>query len=257
MQGPSNEARMRAARGISLAFAAAITLATGATPALACDLLQVCTSGPQKGGSQRADKPRSEAWMLGAINDARAQHGAGSLTWDASLDRLATAHAERMAKAARVFHNEAGLRARRAQTGETLGENVGLGVDLDDVHDAFLASASHRHTMLGPFDRIGLGVVRRAGEVYVVEVFATRSGYGNAASPSHADASSDVTGRRAHAKLAGEPVLVHSGAAPRPAAPMVAVQASGRSSNPLILLGGAIVLFGLRKVRYLLPRSKP
>lgn len=255
MARPSNEGRMRAARAITLAFAATIALTIGATPSLACGFLEICTTDPQTDETQRSRQPKTEAWLLGAINDARAQHGAGSLTWDASLDSLATSHAKRMAAATRLFHNEAGLRARRAQTGETLGENVGLGVYLDDVHEAFLASTSHRRTMMGPYERVGLGIVRRSGEVYVVEVFASRGGYLSVAQASHSDTSTEATGSRARPRAGGEPVLVRSEAAPRPAPPMVAVQARGSSANPLLLLGGALVLLGLRRVRYLLPRK--
>lgn len=241
---------MRAARAISLAFAATISLAAFPTPGLACGFLEVCTEQPS-GGDRAEPKPKSERWMLGAINSARTQRGASALTWDASLDALATKHAKRMAAAAEVFHNEAGLRERRARTGETLGENVGVGADLGDVHEAFLASASHRHTLLGPFARIGLGVARRAGEVYVVEVFATRPGYGTT---THGAVSANPI-RTQHAASrrgpSGEPVLVRAATAPRAAAPVLAAQPRHSAANPLPWLGIAagVVGIGIRRAR--------
>lgn len=227
----SKQPRMRGIRAVIALSVAASALVAGQIPARACPLLQDCTSTPQ----QANQPPKTERWLLNAINVARSNHGRAPVRWDASLDAMATAHAKRMAAAAQTFHNGAGLRERRAQTGETLGENVGVGPDLDDVHRAFLASASHRQTLLGPFERVGLGVVRkRSGEVYVVEVFASDRGYGSAPSrPATAAPAQPDRRRVASVKRDGEPFLVGERRSPRPAAPVLAAQAHPGGPGPL------------------------
>lgn len=235
-----------------LAAAAAFALGAGSVPADACTLLQPCTSGPSRPSG--SSTPKTERWLLDAINDARAARGAGRVAWSQGLDELATVHARRMAKAARVFHNEPGLRARRAQTGETLGENVGVGTDLDDIHAAFMASSSHRHTLLGPFERVGLGIARRGAEVYVVEVFATDGAWGASAGAPHAAAEPRKARSAVNQRPAGHPVLVGRTDAPRAAAPLIAspTPAAPSGTVPWILaIGGglAIGLLGAQRAR--------
>lgn len=238
---------MRSRRLWAAAFAV-FALVIGGGNASACGLLELCpdgADGPERTGSA----PRTERWLLDAINGEREQRGLSPVAWDASLDDMATQHARRMARAARVFHNEEGLRARRARTGETLGENVGVGVDLDDVHAAFVASAPHRHTLLGPYARVGLGIVRRGPEAYVVEVFATRGGHRVAPADASALSSGQEPPRRSLAAR-GEPVLVRVARAPRPTPPALATRPSGASTQPVIpilVIGGLIA--GLRVLR--------
>jgi uncharacterized protein YkwD len=255
MEEASKEPRMRAVRAVSAAFTAALLLVTGSTPALACDLLEICTEGSSP-TEPSVSRDRTATWMVGAINAARADAGARRVTRDGSLDDLALGHARRMAKAAGSFHNQEGLRARRAETGETLGENVGVGPDLESVHRAFLGSSSHRHTLLGAaYERIGLGVVRRGGEVYVTQVFATRPGYGYAA-PASRPASDVVT--RPASRPEGDPVRVRSLAMQR-VPPALAPAVARTPSEPGLWVGlslGALVLATRRIWRLMAPLGR-
>jgi uncharacterized protein YkwD len=52
------------------------------------------------------------------------------------------------------------------------GENVGVGDSLDDLEDAFMASAVHRHNILArTYDHAAVGVVIEDGRVWVTVVF--------------------------------------------------------------------------------------
>jgi uncharacterized protein YkwD len=48
------------------------------------------------------------------------------------------------------------------------GENVGYGGDVNQVHAAFMASASHRANILNPaYSQVGIGVVHSGERVWV------------------------------------------------------------------------------------------
>ena len=76
-----------------------------------------------------------------------------------------------MADAGSIFHSCLDCGRRRSYS--TMAENVGVGGSLSAVHNALMASDGHRANILGPdFQRVGVGVVRRDGRVWVTEVFA-------------------------------------------------------------------------------------
>jgi hypothetical protein len=53
-----------------------------------------------------------------------------------------------------------------------LGENVGRGGDVNGIHNAFVASASHLKNLVDPgFRYVGIGVVSINGGIFVSEVF--------------------------------------------------------------------------------------
>jgi len=94
----------------------------------------------------------------------------GPLAGASDLVVVAREHAARMADEGRLYHN---ARLGDEVTGwQALGENVGRGRAVDQIHTAFMESPSHRANILDArFTQIGLGVVVRDGEMWVVEVF--------------------------------------------------------------------------------------
>lgn len=239
---PSKQPRMRSRRLLAAA-AAVFALVSAPGPSWSCELLELCVSSGSSPQPRTAPAPRGAAWLLSAINEERRANGVPTVAGDASLDAFATEHANRLARAARVFHNEAGLAERRSRTGESLGENVGLGADVPGVHRAFLGSASHRATILSDWDRVGLGIARRAGETYVVEVFA-REGAVQRAQPA-------VPQPVRKAGPAGHPVLVgrHAADASAPQ-PSLAVSQPSRF-GPLPWVGLGVVGLGIQLARRL------
>jgi len=116
--------------------------------------------------------------MLRMINAARVAEGQKPLTRDASLDKVARAHAEAMMKARVVGHNvgngdpparleAAGIKARIS------GENVASASSLENAHRALWASPSHRgNLLLERFGHVGVAVARGPdGTVWVTETF--------------------------------------------------------------------------------------
>jgi hypothetical protein len=120
-----------------------------------------------------AEQPGVEAHILRLVNGERARSGLPLLTVDASMAAMALGHSQDMASADRIFHDaaKAGLLGRCS----VVGENVGRGATGDIVHQAFMASPAHRSDVLGPYDRVGIGVAAGPTMLYVTEVFCESS----------------------------------------------------------------------------------
>ena len=103
------------------------------------------------------------------VNQARNANGKGGLTLSDSLSRRAHRHSEDMADAGSLFHSCLDCGKRRSPS---MAENVGVGPSLGAVHNALMDSSGHRANILGPYDRVGIGVVRRGDRVWVTQLFA-------------------------------------------------------------------------------------
>lgn len=102
--------------------------------------------------------------------DERAAAGIAGLQVAGDLVEVATRHAQRMADEGRLHHNP---RLTSEVSGwERLTENVGHGPDARQVHDALMASSSHRANILDTgVTQVGVGVVRKDGALWVAQVF--------------------------------------------------------------------------------------
>ncbi|MCC6226743.1 MAG: hypothetical protein IT195_10115 [Microthrixaceae bacterium] len=102
-------------------------------------------------------------------NQERTERNLGVLRWDDELATKAQQWANRLAQSGTLAHST----LTDGVTGgwNRLGENVGSGGDVHNVHDGFMNSPDHRAAILGNFDRAGMGVVERGGKVWVVQVF--------------------------------------------------------------------------------------
>jgi uncharacterized protein YkwD len=112
--------------------------------------------------------------FLDLTNEDRAEHDREALRLARVLSRYATHHSRAMADRGFLFHSsEDDLRAALEGTEWTVaGENVGVGDSLDDLEDAFMASAVHRHNILArTYDHAAVGVVIEDGRVWVTVVF--------------------------------------------------------------------------------------
>ena len=105
------------------------------------------------------------------INAERQAAGLPGYAVAADLQALACRHAQRMADRHDYFHNP----NLGSEVGgwSMLGENVGFGPTVDDLHRALMASPSHRANILRrDFTQVGVGTVRGTdGQLYVVQVF--------------------------------------------------------------------------------------
>jgi uncharacterized protein YkwD len=103
------------------------------------------------------------------INQARADAGVRLLPLSDRLSRIAHRHSKQMADSGVLFHS---CLTCSIGSFRRLAENVGYGPDRVTVHNQLMASPPHRENLLHPkFRRVGVGVVRRGGLVWVTQIF--------------------------------------------------------------------------------------
>lgn len=101
----------------------------------------------------------AEARFVAKINQLRAQKGVQPLVVDPELTDIGRRWAQHMAEAGQISHNP-DYASQVHQDWGKLGENVGMGPDVDTLFDAFVRSAGHYRNLVDPdFNRVGVGVV--------------------------------------------------------------------------------------------------
>ncbi len=121
----------------------------------------------------------AERQLLQLANQARAQAGAPPLALDQGLSQAARVHAEAMVEAQQLSHQFDGEPSlvQRLVTATHLqldqeGENVALDSDPEQAQRHLMLSPHHRANLLNPaYNVVGLGVVRSADRLYVVQDF--------------------------------------------------------------------------------------
>jgi uncharacterized protein YkwD len=138
------------------------------------------TTSPTKAGTRTPDattrSSTSGAVILGATNAARRSAGVPALDVSSCLEALAQRHAERLANAGRLYHEDLGSVLRTCGL-STAGENVAMNYSgPSDMVDQWLRSPGHRANLLSRrFSLIGIGVAQaRDGAWYGVQVFGAR-----------------------------------------------------------------------------------
>lgn len=115
--------------------------------------------------------PASAAAFVERINDLRSSKGLAPLAVHPELVVKAQGHAATMAAAGRIWHSklEVGIDAPWVY----LGENVGAGSGVANLHQAFIDSPTHYANLVdGDFTHVGVGVVPGIdGRMYVAEAF--------------------------------------------------------------------------------------
>ena len=122
-----------------------------------------------------ASTASTEAQFVVKINAARAAAGLRGYVVRSDLAAVAEGQAQRMAASNRLYHNP--NLASEVRNYRWAGENVGYGPDVDALHNAFMASPSHRSNILDhDFTEVGLGAVWSEGRLWVAEVFREPTG---------------------------------------------------------------------------------
>jgi uncharacterized protein YkwD len=104
------------------------------------------------------------------VNTERISRGLKPFGWDDELAAKARGWAQQMADTNTVVHSD--LTDGISSGWAVLGENVGAGQTIDQVHDAFMNSPEHRRVILSrSYNTMGIGVYERNGEYWVVEVY--------------------------------------------------------------------------------------
>ena len=130
-------------------------------------------SGQQHGSDQQQGAGRSqtadEGQFLNLANGQRDSVGSGTLAPDTGLRDIARWWAARMAAASDIFHNY-NLPNDVHDDWYKLGENVGMGWSVDDLHQAFVKSPTHYQNLVDPaYGFVGIGVAYNSdGKIFVV-----------------------------------------------------------------------------------------
>jgi uncharacterized protein YkwD len=91
---------------------------------------------------------------------------------DPQLSRAARYHTWRMLRQDLLHHTPSDILRRRVTRWVVLGENVGVGGDVDVLHQAFMNSPAHKANIVLPgFAYVGVGTVRRDGRMWVTVIF--------------------------------------------------------------------------------------
>lgn len=118
---------------------------------------------------------KEQAFKL-TIDNARSEAGRVPLRLDPELSRVARRHARVMAERGALFHTPAERLGKLVTGWQRLGENVGFGANVADLHAAFMASQSHRANVLGrSYRHVGIGVERGPDGLWVTLLFESRS----------------------------------------------------------------------------------
>ncbi len=119
------------------------------------------------------DYRSSERSMARKINNARKVHDREALNLDAQLSKVARSHTKKMARRDGLFHNpRLGSQVTRWTS---LGENVGFGTSVANLHGMFMDSTVHRANILErEYRHVGVGVVNDGGTMWVTVVFEAR-----------------------------------------------------------------------------------
>jgi hypothetical protein len=134
------------------------------------------------------DPATAEAQFLTLLNQARAANGQASLARDGALDGVGRDWSTHMATiyagnggvtidpAAPTDCNRSAL-CHRPNLADAVtaaspgwlaaGENIGVGGDVQALHDGFMNSPGHRANVLGDYDRVGVGVITNGTQMWV------------------------------------------------------------------------------------------
>lgn len=142
-------------------------LATRLASVLLTTVLALAVLAP----SAAAASPEADALAL--LNAERQASGLAPVAMHSDLVDDALAWSQHMRSQGSLSHNP-NLSSVTANWGK-LGENVGLGTSIPALHDAFMASSSHRGNILGDYNYVGIAVVEETSSKFWITVVFMKS----------------------------------------------------------------------------------
>ena len=112
-----------------------------------------------------------EQRLLHMVNHVRHARGLSPLAFRDNLARMAERHSRRMANSQLLFHHPCLSCRFPSGSWRALAENVGAAGNVRRIHRMMMESDGHRGNILGPFDAVGIGVVKRGPMYWVTEIF--------------------------------------------------------------------------------------
>ena len=105
-------------------------------------------------------------------NNTRASRGIPRLYLNESLSDKARAHSRAMQSRGSIFHTANLAGVYRSWSWSYLGENVGVGPSMLDLHKAFMNSPGHRANILKrQYRRFGVGATKVGSRIWVTVIF--------------------------------------------------------------------------------------
>lgn len=204
--------------------------------------------------------PTDETKVHNMVNAKRAEKGLGKLARNSQLVLMARGQADRMEARGNIYHNPdlSGEITRRGLNWRRVGENVGMGPNVELIQQAFYDSPDHYENIVRrDYNTMGIGVVAGDdGKRYVVQVFANLVGGTAPATVVAKPAPAPATVRPAPAAQApAAPAAIRpASATPAAKAPAPAPAPKPRpSADPNALTGGYVTpveLDGFDQGRY-------
>lgn len=111
--------------------------------------------------------------MVDHINTSRRDVRKTAVSANQAATDKAQAWAAHMARTGKAEHTGGGSRVDTSGLPKwcSVGENVGTAPDIEALHAAWMRSSSHKSNILGNFNRVGTGVVRKGNQVYGIQIF--------------------------------------------------------------------------------------
>lgn len=183
-----------------------------------------------------------ETQFIAKVNAAREANGQAPYAVASDLTSIARQHSANMASQQSLYHNPS--LTTQVQNWQAVGENVGEGPDVNDIHTAFMNSPEHRANILDhDFTQIGVGVsVDKNGIIWVTEDFREPM----YASSSSSSASSSSSSSSSHSSSSHYTPVTSSATAP-----VAAATASTPMSAPRpVMSPRAMLLQKLHQLRH-------
>jgi uncharacterized protein YkwD len=154
------------------------------TVALTVGLVTAVAAAPPRSGLTQAPTSAAvvadgalDAQFVSMLNDERSAAGLNILVPYDDLVDDAVIHTGAMLARGDIYHSSD---LTKFTTGwQSIGENVGYGPNVTKLHNAFMASPTHRANIMGDYDRVGVASrVDPNGRIYVTVLFMkTLGGY--------------------------------------------------------------------------------
>ena len=184
-----------------------------------------------------------ESQFIAKMNAARESAGLRPYVVASDLTSVAREHSAQMASRQSLYHNP--NLTTQVQNWRAVGENVGEGPTVSDIHNAFMKSPEHRANILDhDFTQVGVGVsVDKNGIIWVTEDFREpmhststtthHSAPKTVTTTHHTSTSHATTATHAtpHQVAAPKPAHAHPAAAPSPQATLAAKLAAMRTAS--------------------------
>lgn len=153
------------------------------TAALFAGLSPVTTATAQTSQGGCWEVKGSERGFAKRINDVRGVAKKGMLRLDPELSRAARLHTREMVKQDKLYHTPSDKLSKRVTNWTVLGENVGVGGDVQSLHAAFMASPAHADNVLyDSFRHMGVGTIKADGKLWVTVIFEAQTNPGTSLS---------------------------------------------------------------------------